>query len=127
MLPLTHEWVGKAEDDLTMALRELRARKKPSYDGACFHSQQCAEKYMKALLEEAGITIPRTHNLAALLDLVLPLDPSWDLLRPHLTVLSGYAVAIRYPGNQADRPTARDSVRVAQAARDKARLALGLP
>jgi hypothetical protein len=37
MNPLTIEWVDKAEGDLT-ALRELRARKSPNYDAACFHA-----------------------------------------------------------------------------------------
>ena len=40
MKPLTCEWVVKAEGDLATASRELRARKAPNYDAACFHSQQ---------------------------------------------------------------------------------------
>jgi HEPN domain-containing protein len=34
---------------------ELRARRAPNYDAACFHAQQCAEKYLKALLQEKEI------------------------------------------------------------------------
>lgn len=49
MQPLTTEWVQKAEGDLTTARRELRARSAPNYDACCFHAQQCAEKYLKAL------------------------------------------------------------------------------
>ena len=48
MNPLTHEWIEKAEGDFTTAGRELRARKNPNYEAACFHAQQCAEKYLKA-------------------------------------------------------------------------------
>jgi HEPN domain-containing protein len=44
-------------------LRELRARKSPNYDAACFHAQQCVEKYLKARLQEAGIVFTKTHNL----------------------------------------------------------------
>ncbi|MFB3894634.1 MAG: HEPN domain-containing protein [Phycisphaerae bacterium] len=44
MKPLTGEWVEKAEEDYAMVRRELRARKDPSYSGACFHAQQCVEK-----------------------------------------------------------------------------------
>ena len=44
MKPMTAEWVEKAEGDFAMLMRESRARKNPSYDGACFHAQQCAEK-----------------------------------------------------------------------------------
>lgn len=50
MKPMTTEWVAKAEGDFAMVLREARARKNPCYDGACFHAQQCAGKYLKARL-----------------------------------------------------------------------------
>ncbi len=43
MQPLTLEWVAKAEGDFSTAGRELRARKAPNYDAACFHAQQCFE------------------------------------------------------------------------------------
>jgi HEPN domain-containing protein len=45
---LTAEWVQKAEGDFLVAQKMLRARKQPVYDAVCFHSQQCAEKYLKA-------------------------------------------------------------------------------
>lgn len=50
MKPLAREWVNKAEGDFATAAREMRARKSPNYDAACFHAQQCVEKYLKALL-----------------------------------------------------------------------------
>lgn len=50
MQPLKNEWIIKAEGDFATAQREMRARKDPNYDAACFHAQQCAEKYLKALL-----------------------------------------------------------------------------
>ena len=43
------EWVAIAEQDLKMAKAAVRF-KAPSTYGACFHAQQCAEKYLKALL-----------------------------------------------------------------------------
>jgi HEPN domain-containing protein len=39
-------WVAKAEEDFEMARLALR-RKKPLTDPACFHAQQCAEKYLR--------------------------------------------------------------------------------
>jgi HEPN domain-containing protein len=71
MNPVTREWVAKAEGDFVSAGRELRARKSPNFDAACFHSQQCAEKYLKAVLHHAGEAFPRTHDLIALLERVL--------------------------------------------------------
>jgi len=55
MRPMTREWVAKAEGDFAIVERESRARRDPSYDGLCFHAQQCAEKYLKARLCEEGV------------------------------------------------------------------------
>jgi HEPN domain-containing protein len=63
MRPTTLEWISKAEDDWHVAQMSYRARKHPSYDATVFHAQQCAEKYLKARLEEAGIAFSRTHDL----------------------------------------------------------------
>ena len=41
MKPITTEWVAKAEEDFVIVEREARARKNPSYNGICFHAQQC--------------------------------------------------------------------------------------
>ena len=67
MKPLTVEWIEKAEGDRKPALRELRARKRPNYDAACFHAQQLAEKYIKAFLQENAFAIPYSHNLIDLM------------------------------------------------------------
>ena len=88
-----------------------RARKQPNNDAACFHAQQCAEKYLKARLEEAGLAIPKTHNLYALLTSILPLEPSWSVLATDLNLLSTFAVAYRYPGILATRIDARDAIK----------------
>src|SRR5713226_9024734 len=76
MKPITLEWVAKAEGDWDAAQREYRARKRPNYDAACFHAQQCAEKYLKARLCEAAAPFPPTQNLVALLVLVLAHEPT---------------------------------------------------
>jgi HEPN domain-containing protein len=39
-------WVTRAEEDYDVARTSLR-RKKPYTHTACFHAQQCAEKYLK--------------------------------------------------------------------------------
>jgi len=63
-----------------------------------FHAQQCAEKYLKARLEEAAIGFARTHDLLMLHQLVLPVEPNWQVLQTPLAFLSPFAVAYRYPG-----------------------------
>lgn len=114
MQPLTSEWVQKAEGDLATARRELRARTAPNYDAACFHAQQCAEKYLKALLQEAVTPFGKTHNLSLLLDLLKDQYPTLELIRPTLAMLSAYAVEYRYPGESADKDVARQAVKMAE-------------
>jgi HEPN domain-containing protein len=126
MKPLTREWVEKAEGDFITARRELRARKAPNYDAACFHAQQCAEKYLKARLQEEGTAFPRTHDLATLLDLLLPVEPSWTVMRSDLDRLISFAVEFRYPGTSADKAMARSAVDVCRNVRHRVRASLGL-
>lgn len=126
MNPLTLEWVEKAEGDHATALRELRARKAPNYDAACFHAQQLAEKYLKAFLQDDEQIIPKTHSLVDLLALVLEIDASFHMIRPDLIRLDRYAVRFRYPGERADREEARFALRSAEAVRQFGRAKLGL-
>src|SRR3970040_1996885 len=107
MQPTTSQWIAKAEGDWNSSLRELRARKAPNYDAACFHAQQCAEKYLKARLQEEGIRFGKTHHLVSLLKLLLPVEPDWNDLRSACQTLTQFAVEVRYPGETADKPMAR--------------------
>lgn len=126
MTPLADEWVRKAEADFGSAQREYRARKQPNYDLACFLAQQCAEKYLKARLQEATIPFPKTHDLVLLLDLILPSEPLWASLRPECKMLTEYGVAVRYPGFSADKAQAQRAIQVAKGIQTLARVALGL-
>ena len=107
MNPATAEWVLKAEGDFATAGRELRARKLPNYDAVCFHSQQCAEKYLKAVLQENDLPIPKIHFLLELLAIILKFDTSYEFLKADLEVLENYSVRYRYPGISSDRQEAR--------------------
>src|SRR3990172_2198280 len=98
MNPLTREWVDKAEGDFITARRELRARSSPNYDAVCFHAQQTAEKYLKAVLQENGSKIPKTHQLLDLLALCMKIDASYQMIYSDLMAIDGYALKFRYPG-----------------------------
>ncbi|PWU12481.1 MAG: DNA-binding protein [Verrucomicrobia bacterium] len=128
MSPVTQEWVvDKAEEDFHVAQREYRARKHPSYNAACFHAQQCAEKYLKARLQEAGIPFSKTHSLPLLLNLALGAEPLWAAMAPQLNRLNTYAVAVRYPGTSATKSDAKQAVADCRLARKEVRTSLGLP
>lgn len=126
MLPITHEWVSKAEGDFATAERELQVTDSPNYDAVCFHAQQCAEKYLKARLQEASIFFGKTHDLSALLDLILPVETTWDALRSDLQLLTAFAVSYRYPGDFADENDAREAVAKCRNVRRVVRQSLGL-
>lgn len=126
MHPLSIEWVDKAEGDFATCQREMRARTRPNYDAACFHAQQCAEKYLKARLQEAGIAIPYTHDLVSLLKVLLPAEPSWSTLAPDLRALTVFGVTFRYPGASADRALARDALARCRTVRKVVRASLDL-
>lgn len=89
------EWISRARSDLALA----RASGEGIYlEDLCFHTQQAAEKAIKALLIRYGIRFPYTHDLASLLTLVekatgvLP-EPIRQAER-----LTQFAVETRYPG-----------------------------
>ncbi|HET9135869.1 MAG TPA: HEPN domain-containing protein [Candidatus Kapabacteria bacterium] len=123
----TEEWVEFAENDFSVAQELFLRKTKPVFSHVCFNAQQCAEKYLKALLIELGHPIERTHNLARLLDLVVQHKPELELHKVPLIVLSRYAVEFRYPGEeQPDKHSASDALAIAADIRGLIRLELGL-
>jgi len=127
MKPLTLEWIEKAEEDWVVMLRSYRARKDPSYNAACFHAQQCAEKYLKGRLEEAGIAFRKTHDLNELLTQATAIEPGWTILQPEITSLNRFSVMFRYPGQSATKQGAKQAVQDCRKVRAAARTAFGLP
>lgn len=125
MQAITREWVEKAEADFITAEREPRAMP-PNYDAAAFLAQPSAEKYLKARLVEAQIKFPKTHDLAVLLDLALPLEPTWGHLRSALDALTSLGIEVRYPGTTADQEDAAEAIQAAGAVRALVRASLGL-
>jgi len=120
------EWTAKAEADYSTAARELKATDSPNFDAVCFHAQQCAEKWMKALLIHLGIVPPRTHDLTELDRLLAPVCPQWSWPVQELRFLTRAAVDFRYPGESADRAEAAESLDIATRLRAKLRALLGL-
>ena len=126
MKPATREWLLKAEKDFAVARKVLGGTRPSLADVVCFHCQQCVEKLLKARLQEAGVKIPKLHNLDALLNLVLPIEPAWAVWRTSLQLLSGYAVDYRYPGITATAAEADLALANARRIRLAVRRSLGL-
>src|ERR1043166_1662582 len=96
MKKLTAQWIRKAESDYAVAKKIARG-KDAHHDEVCFHSQQCAEKYLKALLVEFSQPVPRTHVLEDLVSLLLPFHPGVRGLKRVARFLTRFAVATRRP------------------------------
>ena len=67
-------------------------------DTACFHAQQCVEKYLKALLVLDGTDFPKTHDIGELVALVRRGFDS-GLSSEEQRRLTIYATVTRYPGS----------------------------
>jgi HEPN domain-containing protein len=126
MKPITREWTQKAEADFAPAQREFAVKADPNYDAVCFHSQQAAEKFLKARLQEAEIAFARIHDLTILLDNVVTIEPAWENLRSQLHSLTAYAVEYRYPGESSGKSEAEEDLEVCKAVRQAVRTSLGL-
>lgn len=118
-------WAAYAESDYLAARRLLRGKNKfPNI--ACYHAQQSAEKYLKALLLTEGQNFPKIHNLRRLQDLcevagiVVPVDPD------ALDVLNIGAIQARYPGDPLSIDEAKEAIKIAKDVRKFVRQRLGV-
>lgn len=125
MKPQTAEWIEKAEGDWKVACRDFDCDA-PVFDAVCFHAQQVVEKYLKALLEERGITVPKTHDLLVLLDLQQESLHELEEWRNSLANLTTYSVAFRYPGEEALFEDSEEALNTAKKVRARVREELGL-
>ena len=113
-------WVKRAEEDYAAVQSSLR-RKLPLTYIACFHAQQCAEKYLKAMLVVEKRKFPKTHDLLLLNDQCGKAGIFLGIDLKDLNTLSDYAVRVRYPGDNPTPDEAREALTIAKAVRRFAR------
>jgi HEPN domain-containing protein len=118
-------WVNFAEEDYAMASLSLR-RKTPLTNGACFHAQQCVEKYLKAILVYQQRPFPRTHDLRLLSNLCTQSGVLVEIDEEVLDLLSSYALRARYPGDVPTLEEGHDALRITRIMRRFARKWLGI-
>ena len=118
-------WIDHAEDDFNAAGKLLRG-KKPSIYGACFHAQQCAEKYIKAMLVVKVQRFPMTHDLVILNTLLQQAGIDMMISEDLLELLSSYAVRARYSGETPELGDAKEALLIAKQVRAFARKFLGI-
>jgi HEPN domain-containing protein len=117
------QWADKAEQDLRTAEQLLNIEEDCPFDHVTFHAQQCAEKYLKALLVERDTDFPRTHSLRILIQLLEVGGLPAGLDVNAVLSLTPYAVESRYPGDYApiERSEATVAVGVARQVREAIR------
>jgi len=112
-IEIVEEWITLAQEDLDTAT-EMVPRNR--WRHVCFHAQQAAEKFIKALLTSRQIEIPRTHDFEKLMQLLADAK-SLGLLDLDILDLSEYAVDTRYPSDSVEALSADDGERALIAAK----------
>ena len=87
------DWLRHARSDLTLASTPLAGG--VLLEHLLFHTQQAAEKALKAVIVARGVRPPKTHDLTKLLDRIgdAPAE-AWSAAD-----LSKYVVVVRYPAD----------------------------
>jgi HEPN domain-containing protein len=118
-------WLDHAEDDFN-AIQKLMRGKKPSIYGACFHAQQCAEKYMKAMLVKCGKRFPMIHDLPTINNLMQQAGIEMQIPENDLALLSSYVIRARYAEERPEMEDAKEALKIAKTVRKFARSWFGL-
>jgi len=92
-------WLDQAENDLAFARYALEGE---FFHQACFVSQQCAEKAVKAIHFRDGARTVIGHGVAALLGRLRERYPSLSTLVDHAAELDLYYIPARYPNGLAE-------------------------
>lgn len=88
------QWLDRATEDLTVARLVLR---EDHLAHACFLSQQCIEKSLKAYLIAKINEYPRTHLLVDLLNQCAALESTFLQFLAECTTVDQYYIPTRYP------------------------------
>jgi len=118
-------WAKYAEEDWEVA-NLLIKRKSALNTSVCFHAQQSAEKYLKALLVSKKASFPKTHDLLTLNSLCAQTGILTEFSPEALTILAEHAVSSRYPGEEPSTEDAKESLKIAKSIRKFARTYLGV-
>ena len=86
-----------------MARRAMRSGS-PLPAMACYHCQQCAEKYLKGFLVSRSVEFRPVHDLLYLLQQCAALQPAFAELAPTVVILGRYGAGVRYPVQGFEEP-----------------------
>jgi len=118
-------WVEKAEEDWITA-NTMMKRHKVFTGVVCYPFQQCAEKYIKAIIIHKGSTFPKTHDLNALSDISEANGILIGMSESDLETLTGYAITARYPSADPSKEDMQEALHITKTIRKFSRAFLGL-
>jgi len=115
---ITRQWLGHARDDLALARSALKEGSAPFLRDALFHSQQAAEKALKAFLTWHDIPFRKVHDLEIVGAQCCEVDPSLASIVVQARELTRYAWTLRYPGEpyEPEPPEVSGAIDIAAAA-----------
>lgn len=91
------EWIRFANMDLDSAKHLFEKMYPPPLEIICYHYQQAAEKFIKALLVYNKIEVIKTHDLVVLIGRLKDIVPANENVMVACARLIPYSVATRYP------------------------------
>lgn len=120
------KWINHAEEDLRLAKHSLALESGCPFRLTAYHAQQCAEKYLKALLVFHQIDFPYTHSITRLLEICAEIINTNELTEAE--ILTPFAITTRYPGEDEEvtKEEAIDAIRIADLVKEKIILQLKL-
>lgn len=121
---LVRAWLSKAGSDLGSA-RKLASEPDPYPDTAVYHCQQAAEKAVKGYLAFHDQPLKWTHDVAALVQEAILLEPRFSASLDPASLLTPYAARFRYPDEVLD-PSREELAEAIGAAEEILRLVLSL-
>jgi HEPN domain-containing protein len=101
MLDLAKEWLRYAKSDLNTAKHMFNDVNPKETEISCYHTQQCAEKSLKAYLIIKEIDPPHIHDLVELNKICKSHEPDFSTLQQYCIFLNPYGTHIRYPNELA--------------------------
>jgi len=100
-LDLAKDWLRFAKSDLTTAEHMFENVSPREIEISCYHTQQCAEKSLKAFLISKMIEPPRIHDLVELLNLCTKHNSNFSTIQQFCIFLNPFGVHVRYPNELA--------------------------
>lgn len=114
----TRNWISNADKDLGTAGFALNSVDGPLPVTTGLHCQKSAENYLKAYLQEHGVSVSDQHSLMNLLESCISIDTSFESLYVEINRLEGYSIASRYPRAEDSLEFRKEAIATAQRVRD---------